>query len=71
MRANSRRFNLYAMYDGEEFLDVGTYPELIKKYNLSKGAFFARVSRSMQGKYKKKVIMLVGKLDKKGRVLDV
>ena len=58
------------MYDGEDFLDVGTYLELIKKYHLSKGTFFARVSRSMKGKYKKKVIMLVGKLDEKGRVID-
>ena len=70
MRVDSRKRNLYAMYDGERFRDVGTYPELIKKHGMSKGTFFARVSRSMKGKYKKKVIMLVGKLDEKGRVID-
>ena len=33
VRSNKRKENVYALYNGDRFIDIGTKKELAKKYN--------------------------------------
>lgn len=38
--------NVYALYKGEEFLDIGTYSQLATKWNMTKGTLYSIRSRT-------------------------
>lgn len=58
MAGTKRKLKEYALYDGDEFIDIGTADELSKKHGYTKSYLYEIMSSSRRGKTKKVLVKL-------------